>query len=379
METTVKAKVIKFTVKDVKRFTDKVTSIAEACSTTTTIPILSCMKIDVKAGNVVFTGGDGVITTCIGERDLFSTEHDASFAVPAKLFAEIIRKLPAGEMKLTMKTENLLLIEAGTAKFDLAILDAKEYPSITFDQEITSTFTIPAQTLVASFRSTMYAAATKVENLIGVNMQIEAGETDLKLTATDRNRLSRSLIENVISIPFKETLSIASCKEIVRIFDGFEATLKMEVSKSAISISGPGIKLITKVLDQPFPDTDKLIPRVFEIETTLDKDKLEGALNRAAVFAKDKKMAIFTLDNDQITIVSKAEVGQVMDVLEDCKTEGKELRIALDVFYLLAALNVISQKRVRLSFTSPVTPMIIRPADDAIKTLGVLIPMRIRE
>ncbi|WP_240420330.1 DNA polymerase III subunit beta [Paenibacillus periandrae] len=377
MKTPVKEK-MKFTIKDVKRFADKVSSVADACSTTTATPILSCLKIDIKAGNVMLTGGDGVITTCIGERDLISAKHDASFAVPAKLFAEIIRKLPSGEINLTMKTETLLLIEAGKAKFDLAILDVNEYPSILLDKEIKSTFTIPASSLVASLKSSMYAASTKQVNLIGVNFEVAVGGTDLKLTATDRNRLSRSLIENVVAIPFRETLSLTSCREIVRIFDGSETNLKMEISEAVISISGPGVKLITKVLDEDFPDTDRLIPREFELETTLEKDKLVGALNRASLFAKDKKMAIFTLNNDQISIVSKAEVGQVLDVL-DCKTDGKELRIGLDVFYLMDALKVIDQKEIRLSFTSPVTPMCIKPAEDTLKTLGVLIPMRIRE
>ncbi|SDO16758.1 DNA polymerase-3 subunit beta [Paenibacillus sp. yr247] len=363
-------------VKDTGRFGSKVSLVADACASSNTIPILTCMKIEMKAGNVLFTGGDGVKMICMGERDVVHAEVDTSFAVPAKLFKEIINKLPAGEVRLTI-TENMLLIRAGNVKFDISLLDVKEYPAFVVDKNDVSTFMIPASALIAALKSTMYACAVNqaMPIITGVCMESREGASDLIFTATDRNRLARYVVSDIAADPFRIPISLQSCMEIKRIFEGEETELKVTATASIVSVMGPGTMFMSRILEGDYPNTDKLFPQAFEMEISMEREKLLGALTRASVFAKNKKMAVFTLKNDEVSIESKAEVGQVMDSLS-CQTNGKEMRLGLDVFFLIEALKAIDQKNVRIGFTSPVTPLVIRPEDETIKSIGLLIPIR---
>lgn len=363
-------------VRDRSRFGSKISMVAEACASSNTIPILTCMKIEVKAGNVLFTGGDGVKTICLGERDIVHAEVDTSFAVPAKLFNEIVNKLPNGEVRLTI-TENMLLIRAGNVKFDISLLDVSEYPAFAVDKTAVSTFRIPATSLIGAFKSTMYACSTNqvMPVITGVCMESREGSGELIFTAADKHRLARFAIPDVAADPFRIPLSLQSCRETKRIFEGEEAELKVTVTASVISVMGPGTMFMSRLLEGTYPETDKLFPQAFEMEIVIERDTLLGALTRASVFAKNKKMAVFTIKNDEMAIASRAEVGQVMEALS-CQTNGKEMRIGLDVFFLIEALKSIEQKNVRIGFTSPVTPLVIRPEDETIKSIGLLIPIR---
>jgi DNA polymerase-3 subunit beta len=378
MATAVKEKGgIKVLVKDPSRFGDRVARVAEACSTNATIPILTCMKIEVRAGNVIFTGGNGIVTTCIAERDVVTVEEETAIAVPAKLFSDIIQKLPTGQVELTIG-EKSMRIQAGTAKFEIGLLDVAEYPPINLDKNAVSVFTIPASSLVAALRSTVYCSATSeiMPVLTGVCMEAKKGTNGLKFTATDKNRLSRALIEGVKANPFRAPIAAVSCKEIVRLFGGLDAELKVALTQSSISVTGQGVMLISQLLDGEFPDTDKLIPTAYQLEVSLECEKLLGALTRAKLLVQKQRMAIFTLKDDLLSIDSKTEVGQVKEDLP-CQTLGKEMRLGLDVFYLIEALKSIDQKQVRFSFTSPVTPITIRPENDATKIISIVLPIRI--
>ncbi|WP_158630124.1 DNA polymerase III subunit beta [Cohnella sp. AR92] len=384
MATAVKTKSgIKIVVKDPSRFKDKVVQVADACPDSNALPLLTCMKIEVRAGSVVFTGGDGINTICVGEQDVVEADQDASFVVPAALFSSIIKKLPAGKVELTKKDGESLLIKAGSAKFDLSLFNGDEFPQIPTDKNVESEFKIPASSLVAGLKSTMYAAAeeSKQESknmpvLTGVNMEMAAGETNLKFTGTDRNRLSRFLVEGIQAQPFRQTIAVSSCKEIVKIIDSVQQEVKVTVTQSVISITGPGFMIVSKFLEGNYPDTDKVIPRKFEMEVVLEREKLLAVLTRTSVFAKTKKMGIFTLKDDQMSIFSKTEIGQVAEGL-DCQTVGKEMRLGLDVFFLIDAIKAVDHKEIRLSFTSPTTPVAIRPDNETNKVIGVIIPIRL--
>jgi DNA polymerase-3 subunit beta len=199
----------------------------------------------------------------------------------------------------------------------------------------------------------------------------------LKFTATDRNRLSRFQIDEFATNPFKASVSAVSCKEIIRFFEGIETDLKVSVTESALSVTGPGAMFFTKLLEGEFPETDKLIPKSYIVEVTFERDKLLGALTRATVFAKNKKMAIFNFKDNELFITNRAEVGQVVDSLP-CQTLGKEMRIGIDVFYLIEALKTFGEKEVRLGFMSPVQPVLVLPVGE-VKSLGLVIPIRIIE
>ena len=75
-----------------------VSIVSKAVSNNTTLPILKCILIEAVAGNIRLTANDmelGIETTIDGHIDA-----PGKIAIEAKLFSEIVRKLPDNDVMI---------------------------------------------------------------------------------------------------------------------------------------------------------------------------------------------------------------------------------------------------------------------------------------
>ena len=71
----------------------------------------------------------------------------------------------------------------------------------------------------------------------------------------------------------------------------------------------------------------------------------------------------------------KAEYGEVSDEME-ADYSGEDFQVGFNSRYLLDALGVIQTERVKLECKNPMSPSVIRAADDE-EYLAVIMPLRI--
>ena len=84
----------------------------------TTMTILECILIDATTNEIKFTGNDmelGIETIVEGE-----IIEKGKIAIDAKLFSEIVRKLPDNDITLTTDSNNNALITCEKSKFNIA-------------------------------------------------------------------------------------------------------------------------------------------------------------------------------------------------------------------------------------------------------------------
>ena len=86
----------------------------KAVSSKTTMSILECILIDATEGIIKFTANDmelGIETTVQGE-----IAEAGSIAIDAKIFSEIVRKLPDNDVTIEVKDESTANITCENAK-----------------------------------------------------------------------------------------------------------------------------------------------------------------------------------------------------------------------------------------------------------------------
>lgn len=362
--------------------------VSKAISSRTTIPILSGIKIDVDAKGATFTASD----TEISIQSYVPTEKDGisiveviqpgSVVVPAKFFAEMIRKLPSAQVELQVKDNFIAWIRSGTAEIQLVGLDPEEYPQLPQLEE-NHKVSVSSDLLKTMIRQTTFAVSTSETSpiLTGVLWHFEVNE--LKLIACDRLRMASREAQIQSSEEWEPRTNIVisgkSLNELNKLLPDQSIMIDIVVADNQVLFKMDSILFFTRILDGTYPDTSKLIPASFSTEMTIDTKKLADAIDRAYLLSREEKTNIvkLTMKDDQTVEISSssAELGKVTEQVDVHKLTGELISISFNSKYMLDALKVIDSDYIAMGFRGPMQPIIIKPEDHA-NMLHLIMPYR---
>ena len=103
-----------------------VNTVSKAVSSKTTLPILECILLDAEGGALTLVGNDmelGIKTSLEA-----TVRQEGSAAVNARIFSEIIRRLPEADVKIEADEKNNITIECGNSKFNISGQNPEEFP-----------------------------------------------------------------------------------------------------------------------------------------------------------------------------------------------------------------------------------------------------------
>ena len=360
--------------------------VMKAVSSKTTIPILTGIKIDVTNEGMFLTGSDADVTiqTFVpAEEDgqeLIQIETTGSIVLQARMFNEIIRKLPTNEVEIEVTTGFATDIRSGKSAFHLIGLDASEYPLLP-EVNAQQQFSMPADLLKSIIRETVFAVATSESRpvLTGVNWNIQNGE--LICVATDSHRLARrktkldQLPEDVtnVVIPGK------SLNELNKILEDSTNPVQIVMTNQQVLFKTDNMLFFSRLLEGNYPDTSRLIPEDYKTNVTINGKSLLQAIDRASLLARDDRNNVVrfeTFEENLVEISSNSpEIGKVQEQIEVETVEGETLKISFSAKYMMEALKAIDGQDVIIQFTGAMRPFILRSVnDDAI--LQLILPVR---
>lgn len=368
------------------RLLDGLNDVMKAVSSKTTIPILTGIKIDVSTDGMTLTGSDADITiqTSIpveenGEQLIHVTEP-GSIVLQAKMFNEIVRKLPTNDVEIEVADHFQTRIRSGKSDFHLIGLDAAEYPmlpEISSDRQIT----LPADLLKSVIRETVFAVSTSESRpvLTGVKWQIK--EDGLVCVATDSHRLARRKV-TLEHLPTEEANVVIpgkSLTELSKILSDSTTPVDIFMTNQQVLFKTSDVLFFSRLLEGNYPDTSRLIPEEYNTTVTINGKSLLQAIDRASLLAREDRNNVVrfsTLTDNNIEISSNSpEIGKVEEEIQVESLEGEELRISFSAKYMMDALKAIDGQEVVIQFTGAMRPFIIRSVhDDAI--LQLILPVR---
>lgn len=365
---------------------DGLNDVMKAVSSKTTIPILTGVKIDVTNDGIYLTGSDADITiqTFIpveeNGQQIITVLTTGSIVLQAKMFNEIIRKLPTNDVQIEVINGTHAHILSGKSEFHVIALDSIEYPllpEISTDRE----FTIAADLLKSIIRETVFAVATSESRpvLTGVNWQLKNGE--FICVATDSHRLAqRKTILNMLPegehsvvIPGK------SLNELNKILEDSSNLVQIVLTNQQVLFKTERVLFFSRLLEGNYPDTSRLIPEEYKTTITINGKILLQAIDRASLLAREDRNNVVrfeTLKENTVEISSNSpEIGKVEEKIQVLTLEGESLKISFSAKYMMEALKAVDGQDVILQFTGTMRPFIIRSVhDDAI--LQLILPVR---
>lgn len=340
---------------------DGISTAQKAVTGKSTMPILNGILVKAQDNKIVLTGSD--IDLSIETKINAEILEEGSIVIDAKLFGEIIRRLPNDIVHINTINNNSIEIVCQKSRFTLIHMNAEDFPLLPNINE-NMIFSVPQKILRNMIKGTIFATAQDETRPILTGVLFEINDKKLNLIALDGYRLALKSeylnTENVISavIPGK-TLS-----EVSKILEDDNEKVNITFTPNHILFNLSETKIISRLLEGEFIKYNSIIPEEFNLKLIAKRGELLHCIERASLMAKDSNTNLIKLsmEDENIVITSNSQLGMVREEMSII-LQGQSLQIAFNSKYLIDVLKIMEEDEVIMEFSSSVSPCVIKNKD----------------
>ena len=196
-----------------------------------------------------------------------------------------------------------------------------------------------------------------------------------RLVKYERNDFLTEKLEEEIIIPkkFLSFLSTQLSDEDINISIG-ESFITAQLKKDII---------ITKIIDEKFPDYNSVIPKDNNKTFLIDKKVLLGAIRRVAIFSNKSTHQVALFLNTDKSFVTTEDPEKSSKAKEHITGEfsGEEITIGYNSEYLKDIVSHVSGEKVEIKLNNPVSAALFEenPKRENVKSLMLLMPIRLND
>lgn len=352
---------------------------ARAVATKSSIPALEGLLMVCAGGTLTVSG----YNMQLGIRTRFAcdVEEEGALVLNARLFGDIVRRMPDDMLTLVSDEKNTVKVHCGDADFDIIGLPAEDFPELP-EVEEKNTVSLPEKTLGAMIRQTSFAVSTNEARPVHMGSLFEVGVDDLTVVSVDGFRLAlrREKLEQSASGVFSFVAPGTALNEVEKVCEDIDEPVKITLGDRHILFEVGETELICRRLEGEFLDYKNAIPRKNSIKLTVDTRAMMESLDRVSVVISEKLKSPVRckFGMNAVTFSARTANGDAKDI---CKLEGdgKDLEIGFNNRYLVEALRYAPADTVRLEMTSGISPAIVVPVDDGDESfLYMVLPVRLK-
>ncbi len=300
--------------------------------------------------------------------------------LPARLFGDIIRRLPEGPVTVVVDDNYKVSIRAGYASFTISAESADEYPTLP-DVGDGRSIRIPQTAMKELISGTIFAVSENQGRPIHTGVKFEVEEDRVSAIAVDGFRLARRTYHT--QEPTGRQLSFVvpapGLKELEKILSDGDNQVAFTLGTRHILFQVGQATLICRLLEGEFLDWRKVVPTNCPIRLCAHVSDLASSIERVGLIVSEKYKSpvrcIF--GNQQVLLRTNTTIGAAED---QCSLagDGKELEIGFNVRYLADALRAIPSEEVILELTNGLSPIVMTPADEKLDFSYMVLPVRIK-
>ena len=353
-----------------KEFLDVLSLCSRAISTTTPLPSLSGIKITVNNDSIVLISSDSNISIKSvinnNENSALIVEEIGEIVLEARFLLEIVRKVDGDFVNVETIDGTLVKISGNNSEFKMSGREGSEYPQINFDTRSGKPFKLETALFNQIIDETAFACSDKETRpvLTGVNMSARDGK--LYVNATDSFRLASKTIDlEDKDLAFNITIPAKYLSEVCHAIEK-EKEVSLSIDPQKISFIFGNTIIDTRLLDDEFPDTKRLIPTSFTSKLTVSSGDFLRALDRTLFIKSDGKNIIrMKIDSEKIELTANNQsIVSFFEKIPVVSYEGEELEISCSGKYLLDAIKAVAADEIVINFSGELRPMVVKREDD---------------
>lgn len=367
---------MKFTCSQ-NKFMEVVSTVQKAVSGRTSMPILEGILIETKKDVLKVVATD--LALGIETHMEANIIEEGSLVIPARLLAEILRKLPDAEMEVSSLHNNSVKITCLNSVVTIQGFAPDEYPAL---PEIDEDHPIEISSLLLTdmIQETIFAVAVDESRPILTGALLEISGKDAVMVCLDGYRLAlrKGLLETAHQEQgIKAVIPGKSLTEIAKIVPKEDQNLSITVSNRHVLFDLGYTRIVSRILEGEYINYSQIIPEGYKTRVKADTKILASSIERASLIAREGKNNLIKLQiqDQKMIITSNSESGQICEEIP-ILLEGQELEIAFNSRYFMDMLKVIEDGEICLDFTTSVSPCVVRPLKGSQYTY-LLLPVRI--
>ena len=360
---------------DTQALSAAINSVLLAVSSKSNLPSLEGILLRAQHGRLYLTGYDlelGISTSLEAQ-----VEEEGEVVLSARLFADMIKRMPAQRVSLSCDEKNLTEVTGGAVEYTILGIPARDFPELPTINDGT-TLSLPQSQLKSMIGQTLFAIAVSDSKPVhtGSLFDIEGGTATLVSVDGYRLALRREQVNTPQTISFivpGKTLS-----DLMRLLGDSDDEVDIQVSAKHIIFSIGECSVVSRLLEGEFLDYKAAIPPQSSTTVEIDTRAFIDSIERTSLLISDrlKSPLRVTFDGGMIRMSCSTAIGKASDQLA-CKMEGEKVEMGFNNRYLLDALKNADTDQVRLELGGPLSPMKVLPKEGE-GFLFLVLPVRLK-
>ena len=300
--------------------------------------------------------------------------------LPAKLFADIIRRLPEGPVTVVVDETYKVSIRSGFASFTIAAENADDYPDLP-DVGEGRGIRIPQNALKSLIGGTIFAVSENQARPIHTGVRFEVEDMAISAIAVDGFRLARRTWHPEVGTgrTMAFVVPAQALKEVEKILTDSDDMASFTLGPKHILFQIGGATLVCRLLEGDFLDWRRVVPTGCPVKLIAHVSDLASSVERVGLIVSEKYKSPVrcVFSHQEVLMRTNTTIGAAEDRCS-LAGDGKELEIGFNVRYLADALRVIPSDEVTLELTNGLSPLVLTPVDDKYDFAYMILPVRIK-
>ena len=303
-----------------------------------------------------------------------------SVVLDAKLFGEMVRRMPDGMVTIDSAVNLMTTIRCGKAEFSFMGMNSEEYPELPSVDGMKS-YTMPHSTLKSMISQTIFAVSDNDSRPVYTGSMFEIENGFVTLISVDGFRLAvrRDKIEgdnehNEFIVPG------AALSDVERISTGnSEEMITISVGGNHVSFRIGRTVIVSRRLEGDFLNYRKAVPTEFKKTLKVSRDELLRAVDRVALIIdeKTKNPVRITFNDGLIYCLCMTPIGKAEDVCF-CEGNGGGMEIGFNGKYIIEALKAAPADELLICLNTTSSPCVMLPTDGSEDFKYMILPIRLR-
>ncbi len=332
----------------------------KAVPSKTTMPILECILIDASTSEIKFTSNDMELAI---ETKVRGTIHEKGIiALDAKIFSDIIRKLPDNDVTIQTDINLNATITCEKAKFTIPGKSGEDFAYLPIIEKSES-IQLSQFTLKEVIRQTLFSIAANENNKLMTGELFEIKNNVLKVVSLDGHRISIRKIELKEEYQNKKVVVPGkTLNEISKILSGeMEELVDIFFSTNHIVFEFDNTVVVSRLIEGEYFRIDQMLSSDYQTKFTINKREFLDCIDRATLFVKesDKKPIIINITDDNMQLNINSQIGSMKEDI-DIQKIGKDIMIGFNPRFLIDALKVIDDENISIYLVNPKAPCFIK-------------------
>ena len=331
----------------------------------TTMSILECILIDASNGIITLTANDmdmGIETVIEGD-----IVESGVIALDAKIFLEIVRKLPDSFITIDTDASYKTLITCEKAKFTIVGKSGEDFSYLPMVEKEES-IVISQFSLKEMVRQTIFSISDNDNNKLMTGELFEINGDELKIVSSDGHRISiRKIALREIYEHRKVIVPGKTLNEVSKILPGgADSDLTVYFTDKHIVFEFDNTVVVSRLIEGEYFSIDRMLSGDYETKVRVNKKELLNCIDRATLLTRegDRKPIVINISDEGMELKIDSALGSMKEEI-DIEKQGRDLMIGFNPKFLIDALRVIDDEEVDLYMVNPKAPCFIKNEEES--------------